>query len=287
MSLRSKVKKEGDYPSNTIGKRELLEVENKTIVLTTYEKNSLISIYLGGVKHWCIHCDIVKGDNGKIEEKGYLIKIRYDLLCSMEENIQRGGDISKLLKLLLQYIHNTYPSVKYLSFTDLSSRRCDNGIDTNLAVMTYLYSGKTWYEKNFDVTIAEQSEDTLKQILHHYNESKKVPWIKIKDIMSNYKILPYSESDLETLYNNSETWKEFFETIHAKIGMSKFCIFVSSWLDGFTLKYFNNLMGLTYKMQIKPTNISYIQKDFKGGRYKSFFKGARKNRTIKRFSEME
>jgi len=263
MSLRSKVKKEDDYPSNTIGKRELLEVENKTIVLTTYEKNSLISIYLGGVKHWCIHCDIVKGDNGKIEEKGYLIKIRYDLLCSMEENIQRGGDISKLLKLLLQYIHNTYPSVKYLSFTDLSSRRCDNGIDTNLAVMTYLYSGKTWYEKNFDVTIAEQSEDTLKQILHYYNESKKVPWIKIKDIMSNYKILPYSER------------------------MSKFCIFVSSWLDGFTLKYFNNLMGLTYKMQIKPTNISYIQKDFKGGRYKSFFKGARKNRTIKRFSEME
>ena len=287
MSLRAKVKKDGDYPSDIISKRELIEVEKRTIVVTTYERGNIISIYLGGSNHWCIHTELVKSINGKIEEKAYLIKIRYDLLCSLEENIQRGGDITKLLKLLIQYIHNTYPDVKYLLFSDLSSRRCDNGVDTNLAVMTYLYSEKTWYEKNFDATIAEHSEDTLKKIIKHYKESKTILWDTMKYTMSNYKVLPYTENELEILYNNSKTWKDFFEAIHIKIGMRQFCIFVSSWLDGFILKYFNNLMGLTYKMPINPTAITYIQKEFKGGRYKSFFKGARNNRTIKRFSEVE
>ncbi len=287
MSLRSKIKKEGEYPLNIASKRELLVIENKTIVLTIYEKTSSINIYLGGVKHWCINCEEIKDDNGKIKEEAYLIKIRYDLLCSIEEKIQRGGDITKLLKLLIQYINNTYPTVNYLLFNDLSSRRCDNGIDTNLAVMTYLYSGKTWYEKNFDTVIAEQSIEALRQITEHYNESKMVPWIKMKDTINNYKVLPYTDNEIELLYNNSKTWRIFFEEIHMKIGMSQFCIFVSSWLDSFILKYFNNLMGLTYKIPVKPTNITYTQKEFKGGRYKSFFKGAIKNRTIKKYTEIE
>lgn len=56
--------------------------------------------------------------------------------------IQSGGDIKKLLQLLIQYIHDIYPDVKYLSFSDLSTYRCDNESNVNLAVMTYLYSEK-------------------------------------------------------------------------------------------------------------------------------------------------
>lgn len=287
MSLRATVKKEGEYPlTNTNYKRELLEIEDKVIVLTTYETLKSINIYLGGVKHWCIHCELIK-DNGKIKEDAYLIKIRYDMLCSLEKNIKRGGDMIILLKLLIQYIYNTYPSVKYLLFNDLSSRSCDNGYNTNLAVMTYLYSGQTWYEKNFNAFIAPQNEQMLKQILIRYNESKSLQWDEIKDTINNYNTLPYTENELETLYITSKTWKEFFETIKNKIGIAQFCIFVSSWLEKFILKYFNNLMGLNYKMPITQTDIKYKQKEFKGGRYKSFFRGARKNKTIKRYSEIE
>ena len=54
MSLRSQVKKEGDYPGDkqpTL--RNSLKIENHTIILTIYETQSVINIYLGGIKHWC------------------------------------------------------------------------------------------------------------------------------------------------------------------------------------------------------------------------------------------
>jgi hypothetical protein len=288
MSLRSQTKREGDYPSTLTGIRQQLKIDKHTIILTTYETNSTIHIYLGGVKRWCVHSTIHRDDNNKIKEEGFLVKIRYDLLCSVEEKIQTGGDIKKLLQLLIQYIHDTYPEVKYLSFSDLSTRRCDSGTHVNLAVMTYLYSGKTWYEKNFDATISQKSKNALDDIIKKLNKSKiETPWHIIKDMMYNYKTLPFTEKELEVLYKETLTWKDFFEPIFQKIDIAKLCIFVSDWLDSFIIQYFNNLMGLSYDMPIKPTNIVYTKSEFVGGRYKSYFKGARKNKTIKRFSEME
>lgn len=302
MSLRSQIKRDGDYPTHIKGIQHQLKIDNHTIILTTYETETSIIIYLGGVKHWCIHSTIHKDDNNKIKEEGFLVKIRYDLLCSVEEKIQAGGDIKKLLQLLIQYIHDTYPEVTYLSFSDLSTfrekgiaepsglgtRRCNSGAHVNLAVMTYLYSGKTWYEKNFDATIAQQSKDTLDDIIKRWNKSKiQTPWYIIKEMMYNYKELPYTEKELEELYKEALTWNDFFEPIFQKIDIAQFCIFVSAWLDSYIIQYFNNLMGLTYDMPIKPTNIVYTKSEFVGGRYKSYFKGARKNKTITQFSEME
>lgn len=284
--MRATIRKEGEYPTTLIFNREILKLENKTIILSTSETNRSINIYLGGVKHWCIHCELIK-ENNMIKEEGYLVKIRYDMLCSVEENINRGGDITKLLKLLIQYVYDTYPEVKYLLFNDLSIRRCDNGYDTNLAVMTYLYTEKTWYEKNFGATISPQSAITFKDIIDKLNTSKHIPWDTMKETLYNYKVLPYTESEIEQMYTSAKTWKEFFEPIQKKIEISEFCIFVSSWLDSFILKYFNNLMGLTYRLPIKTTNIPYTKNTFTGGRYKSFFKGARKNRTIRRYIDME
>ena len=101
-----------------------------------------------------------------------------------------------------------------------------------------------------------------------------------------------SEQELVSIYKDVSvakitSWKDFFEPIFKKIGIAQFCIFVSPWLDSFISENFNNLMGLSYDMPIKPTNIKYTKNAFIGGRYKSFFKGARKNKTIKQFVEME
>jgi hypothetical protein len=288
MSIRAQIKKEGEYPSTMEFKKEMLKIDNKTIILSTSETNKSINIYLGGEKHWCLHCELSK-DGNQIKEEGYLIKIRYDMLCSVEESIQRGGDMTKLLKLLIQHIHNTYPAVKCILFNDSSTRRCDNGYDTNLAVMTYLYSGKTWYEKNFYATIAQQSKDALQSIVTKLNKSKEdTSWSIIKEVMYNYKDLPFTEKELESHYtDNSKTWIDFFEPIVKKIGVSNFCIFISPWIDSFILKYFNNLMGLTYALPIMSTNINYVKAAYIGGRYKSFFKRARRNKTIKQCVEME
>lgn len=284
MSLRSQIKKEGEYPPGK-GVQETLKIDNQTIILTRYESEYGINLYVGGIKHWCIHIELIKG-NGKIKEIGYLIKIRYDLLCSVEEDIKHGGDITKLLKVVIKYIHETYPEVKKLLFNDLSTRRCDNEYDVNLAVMSYLYSEKTWYEKNFKACISEQSTEEWKRIKNRLDNSKKLSWDIMRMTIYNGTSIKYSEDEIKELYERSTTWKEFFKVILDKITISEFCIFVSRWLDSFISKYFNNLMGLTYEIPIDNIDILYIKGTYKGGRYKSFFKGARKNRTIKRKYEI-
>ena len=87
--------------------------------------------------------------------------------------------------------------------------------------------------------------------------------------------------------DKKKKWIDFFEPIFKRIGIAQFCIFISPWLDSFIIRYFNNLMGLTYQMPIKETGLKYTKTEFVGGRYKSFFKGARKNKTIKQFVDME
>jgi hypothetical protein len=68
MSMRAQIKKEGEYPSSLVFKKEILKLENKTIILSTSESDKTINIYLGGVKHWCIYSELIK-ENGKIKEE--------------------------------------------------------------------------------------------------------------------------------------------------------------------------------------------------------------------------
>ena len=268
MSLRSQVKKEGEYPITKIPpRREALKIDNHTIILSIYETDYNINLYLGGVKHWCIHSELSK-ENNKLKKEGFLIKIRYDMLCSVEESIGRGGDITKLLKLLLQIIHDRYPDVKYLLFNDLSTRRCDNATNVNLAVMTYLYSEKTWYENASGAFAAPQSEKEFVTIKSKFRKAKETPWdIMSATIKNHEQYSGHSDNELETLYQNSKSWKEFFEPIYKKIDISDFCVFISIWLDSFILKYFNNLQSLSFIMPIKDYGITYTPQDYiKGGR---------------------
>jgi hypothetical protein len=205
------------------------------------------------------------------------------MLCSVEEGIKRGGDMKKLVQLMIQYIHDTYPSVEYLSFNDLSTKRCDTANEVNLAVMTYLYAETTWYEKNFRAQIAPQSKAEWERISTKYQHAKKGPWDTMKRTIKNYKSLPYTAEELQHMYESANTWRAFFEPIAEKITIQQFCIFVSEWLDSFIAKYFNNLMGLTYRMPIAETHIQYTKEIYhSGGRYRSFFRGASKNKTLRR-----
>jgi hypothetical protein len=80
-----------------------------------------------------------------------------------------------------------------------------------------------------------------------------------------------TDEELETLYNNSQSWEQFFGTIFTRIEISDFCMFISEWIDSFIQKYFNNLQGLTYHIPIKnyniSLNISNYQNSIGGRRY--------------------
>lgn len=270
MSVRSMVRRNGDYPAlrdNEKVSQKAIQIGNsQSFLLVTYESLRTINMYVGGPNKWCINCELIKRDN-EIKKIGYLIKIRYDIQCSLEHSFVKGKDTKELVRFLLQYIHDTYPSVTDLSYNDLSTRSCDDGVDVNLAVMTYLYSEQTWYEKNFGSRIEPQYEREWNRIKTVLNESKKnVVWDTMKEtIQNNKKITGISDEELEELYNHTNSWKDFFGAIHDRIKIDKFCIFVSTWLDRFILQYFNTLRGLTYLMPIRDYHIRYSEKEYKKG----------------------
>lgn len=270
-----RIKRPGEYPNaldnQQVTKTEIRIGNSESFLVIKYESSKSINIFVGGHTKWCINCDIIKRDN-IIQQVGYLNQVRYDIQCSLEHSFLKGIDTKRILYFLIQYINNTYPEVKELIFSDLSTRQCDNNVDVNLAVMTYLYSEQTWYEKNFGAYISPNSKEEYQQIKENYKKmyenKNKVEWDIISETIQNDEtITRMSDTELEELYKKSKTWKEFFEPIYKKIKIDKFCIFISRWLTRFIYIYFNNLQGLKYMIPIKDNKIEYVERDYKiGGR---------------------
>lgn len=272
-------RQQGEYPekrnNETVKKRVIKINPSNSFLVVTYESEKTITLYVGGHTKWCIYCDISKKDN-KIQPLGYLNQIRYDIQCSLEHSFLKGKDTKQILYFVIQYINNTYPDVKELLFSDISTKQCDNLTDVNLAVMTYLYTNQTWYEKNFGAYISPISEEEYKWIKKNYEKQdekgfNKVEWDDMKETIKGE--LPI---DLEELYCKTKTWKEFFEVIYEKIKIEKFCIFISNWLPTFINKYFNNLQGLKFILPIKDNNLLYEEVEYKTGGRRFTRKSTRK-----------
>jgi hypothetical protein len=279
MSLRRKAKKNGDYPEDAVGiirKNSEIRTESKIYQLVTYETDKSINLYLGGKQRWCMHVELIK-DNGIIKPMGYLIKARYDSVCS--DDFQHR-DTNPFIKVFIQYLHHNYPTLKTLSFNDISTKACDHGVDVNLAVMSYLYSGKTWYEKSFDAYLSPQSEGEMERIKERYDSSKKIPWNEMSSTI--HAMPPLTEEVLEQKYNDSTTWLEFFKGIHKEIGISQFCKWITPWIYPFILNHFNNLMSLTYLLPIKDRGIPFEEiKSIQGGKRLYLTRVARRRRTMR------
>ena len=234
---------------------------------------------MGGHDKWCIDCDLIKDTGNTVKPRGYLSAIRYDMACSLEHTFVKGKDTKELVKLLVQYIHDTYPAVKELSFNDCSTRTCDDNVDVNLAVMTYLYSEQTWYEKTFGAYILPEYETEWANIKTRYNHAKHdIGWDDMKEIIKNdERTTKMSDGDMEELYKKSESWKEFFEGIYRTIHIDKFCIFVSTWLNRFIVQYFNTLCGVKFAIPIKDQGIQYTESEYKRGGKRHSRKATRKH----------
>lgn len=246
----------------------------KIMIITTYESQNSITIYIGNRDIYCIDAQILKNSYSGIYETGLLTKARWDMECSLDEPFKKGVDSIIIIKLLLTYIKDKYPTVKELLFTDMSTKECDNGSSVNLAGMKVFTDGKTWYETHLDVTMDDIHKNQY-NIMKEYAEKKKKE-LSFNTFMSftNTSInkLPIPEEILEEKYNTSSTWQEFFSFIRNSIGVEKYCIWLStnSWFDNFifaVLKF--QTLGIQFIFEPKQYNISYTIMGNIGGRNKT------------------
>lgn len=245
-----------------------LIIGNKSLKLVKYESLREISFYIGGHTIYCIYVSLIKND-GKILSDGHLNKIRYDQVCSLENNFMRGIETNMILKLLLTYISRNYPIVKKLLFNDRSTITCPNGETIDLGLISYLVNGETWYEKHFGAFLEGLNLTTFRKFESDFqNRKKNTTWESFNEQMHRLLQMPIPEEELKEIYTQSNTWQQFFKTINNKLDIFDFYTHVQPWIHRFMLVYFkHNIIGFNYQMPVKDYGINYVEGTYqRGGR---------------------
>lgn len=242
----------------------------KTMIITSYESENSLTIYIGDSNFYCIYCQLLKNKESGIYHTGLLTKAPWDISCSPDKPFEKGIDSIIIIKLVLTYINDKYPDVKELLFTDLSTKDYDDGSSVSLVGMKVFTDGKTWYESHFDVKMDDLHKNLYTGMMDNATEKKSK--------MSFNKFIGYCDinqlniplDELEIQYKSSATWQEFLSFIHDKIGLSKYYSWLSknNWFDNFVhlvLKF--QSLGLQFIFEPKQYDITYnITKNI-GGRH--------------------
>lgn len=249
------------------------KIKTKTMIITTFETENSITIYIGSSEIYCIDCQLLKSTITGIYETGLLTKARWDTDCSLDEPFGKGSDSIIMIKLLLSYINNKYPNVKQVYFTDLSTKECDDGSSVSLVGMKVFTDGKTWYESHFDVEMDEPY-----RILY---ETMKLNIIRKKENMSFDTFMGYANKniqippdDLRDKYNSTANWQDFFSYIRDTIGISDFCKWLgkNGWFNSFIEAVLNfNTLGIKFTFKVKQyEDIQYKIQNYSGGKYNKY-----------------
>jgi len=187
----------------------------------------------------------------------------YEPECSMDSNLEKGEGTIIMLKTLLNYVYNKIPSINNFVFDDMSHIDCvekdmakkpprSATKPLNLAYFSIAYHGKTWYEKNFNAKMKDNTKyNKYRERLEFLTDSsKKVDYIEFLRITR-----PNSElySYLEKIYNKSETYRDFFEAIPK----SKRCDILYSWLVSF-IEYYLKDVYTNYDWVIDITSMNNV-----------------------------
>ena len=220
-------------------KRFTIESGGKKMILTLFETENSVLLYLGGHSIYCVNAHVEKSKKGFFDE-GTLIKVRYDTECAVDSKFDEGKDTIMIVKLINTFIKNTYPDVKTLRFTDTSTRECDNGAKISLIGMKFFTDGKTWYESRFNSSIYPDSEFAYKTLMDRADTLKaNTSWDAFFDLPVPETDLPLPKEKLEAIYTTSNTFQEFFRTIRDEIGVARLCIWfsVNSWFERKFLRF--------------------------------------------------
>lgn len=216
-----------------------LDVQSKQTKITVFKSDHTDTIFMGSHTKFCIDALVQKADTEFAKRGGnisnvFLSHIYYDMNCSLDGKFKRGLDTNMIMRLFLSYIKNNYSHVKTVTFTDASTRQCDNGQYVDLAEMSYVRTGKTWYETHFNAYLDPFDEPKFKQCQRKFAEAKKtITW----DIMNQYITdpLPMEEAEMKKLFEQATTWQDFFGPLSDKITIAHFCEFVTPWLHKFLI----------------------------------------------------
>lgn len=285
MSSR-RARKPTDYPTEyPLFSTQQIEQGKHRLLCKTYTTERTIHIYLGGKEAWCVYVSLSRTDAmSPPQPMGYLDKVQYDQLCSLNHSLERsGGGTVLLLKIMIQYIAGKYPTVTHLHVLDASTRKCNNHQEVNLAVMSYLISGQTWYMKYIGAEVAPEYRSQWDKFVRGLTDAKDLPWEIMHEIIADADHnLPMTEEEMGQLYQASPTWQAFFRVLVDASDIGRFCQFMSSWQSRFIRRYFTTLQDIHFHAPIVSYSLPMTITPYQEGRGRRGCRHGRPDFTRKR-----
>jgi hypothetical protein len=245
-------------------KKIVLRVGATRLLLTIHTTLDSELLYIGSAETYCAYAQIVQPSSpfyaAMEHSDATLVKIQYNVNCTLEKNFQRGIDTSMIMALMIAIIKERFPFLTGVQFTDASYRTCDNNETVELPEMYYVATGKTWYETRFGAQLVSDDVPKFLDKTVRFQEKKLlIPWISMKREMRLPLSFPIPDEELQQMYDNAATWQEFFGPLRSRIGVEEFCIFVAPWLHGFIKKLLRfNFAGATYRIPFDSAKVPSV-----------------------------
>lgn len=219
--------------------RVVLTLPDKTqYLVSAHISDSSTVYYFGSYASYCILCQVHHEDSPlrAFIDVGIanISNVFYDELCCVNRPFVRGDDTRMLFLVVMAYVQHQHPHIVGISFSDESTRTCDNGAPVDLAIMHYLKDGQTWYMSRFDARMSSEDETRFRAAEIAF-QHVQIPWELMRSYMITDPLLP--EEQLRRMFETSDLLT-FFRSLAKTVGISAFCSFLSMWINDFMNRYF-------------------------------------------------
>jgi hypothetical protein len=236
------------YPSTyegiTITKQILTTSENISFLLVITKSDVGDILYLGGKEEFCIKAQINAPNTP--EMTGNLANVYYGEACALNRKLKRGIDTQYMLRTMICYIKQTYPTLQQLTFIDASKRECNDTTTINLAHFSYLQYGETWYMRVFGAVIPSDYERKFQIANEKLQQEKKfMSWNQFFGGITGGVKTTIKIEEIKEAYETTNTWQEFVGKLKSKMDISDLCKYMSHWMDTLLQRpYFTFYFGM-------------------------------------------
>lgn len=190
---------------------------------------------IGGKKDGCVTIEVDEKETGYHEnyKTAHINSIEYNKRCNKNGDLLQGEGTRNMIRFALAATKRLCPWVEEYSLRDASARTCAlGGPEINLSDMYIALYNQTWYEKHFDARIHDSAaHEKYRKML------KKLSSKKFKEA-SPYERFRRAlgirfDKDVITLYEDSKTFREFFDRLNAIKSKEEVCIVLQPWITKF------------------------------------------------------
>jgi hypothetical protein len=210
------------------------------------ETHECYHFIVGDDKQPCLEGIILLSSNSLYNNKTTLIKLDALEECAIEDINQEYSNVytfgKEMLDVVIFFINSQFPSIKTIRLNDTSYIPYKKDTGDTLDLLTYsigLYK-KTWYEERINAYILpKENHDKYRQEVEEYaskHTKDEIPFYHIYHTIATNNvfaadIIKTNMQMYEEMYEESETFPEFFQRLSKTIKREEKCRFFKGWLN--------------------------------------------------------